>query len=204
MVLPCCPLAAPMTWMVMRYLGQMQRKMRKKSALLFFFHFTLKLFISCIHLNGQDPYTGWECLRLGLKSRVSRCLPSPWSGGSAEGGLEQRFRIQCVWLVYSYLTKWKEILFLSLEACQRPLSLTASALLAHRPKGRQSLRYVFYFLIPPTKVRRALTMTSIEDFCALLVAVVERNGLSKTLYFYCEMETFKPFSSEYKENIFFL
>lgn len=80
-----------------------------------------------------------ECLRLELKSRVSRCLPSPRSGGSVEGGLEQRFRFRIQCLVYSYLTKWKEILFLSLEACQRPLSLIASALLAHRPKGRQSM-----------------------------------------------------------------
>lgn len=73
-----------------------------------------------------------------------------------------------------------------------------------RPKGRQSIcDPVFYFLIPPTKVRRALTMTSIENFCALLVAVVGGNGLSGPYIFIVKWKHSNPFSAEYKNSSFY-
>ena len=148
----------------------------------------LELVCSLVRIRAQG-----ECLRLGLKSRVSRCL-SPWSGGSVwSTALSKRFRIQ--WLVCLYLTTWKEILFLSLEACQRTLSLAC-----FRPTHTQTKR-------PSVHARYDTSSTSwfcrqrfvepwqwpqLKTFVRFWWRWLGENGLPE-LYFYREMKTFRLF-----------
>lgn len=144
----------------------MQRKKKEeKYIIIVFFLFTLNLFISCTHSNGQDPYTGWmftsgarvTCIQVSAEPlEWGKCRRRPWA--------EIPIPHSVSGLLLPYQMKGDTIPF--------PWSMsTATFTHCFRPTRSQTkrpsvhMRSVFYFLNPPTKVRRALTMTSIVRFC---------------------------------------
>lgn len=185
----------------------MQRKKEEEKYIIIIFFISpwTCLFPASIPMVRID--TQGECLRLGLKSRESRCLPSPWSGGSVEGGLEQRFRFRIQCLVYSYLTKMKG------DTIPFPWSMsTATFTHCFRPTRTQTKRPSVHmrtvFLLPDSTNKGSSSLDNDLDsklLCASDGGGSWRKWFVRTLYFfYCEMETFKPFSStDYKNSSFY-